>query len=70
MIRIEPSENFVFQTIERASSLAKFANDVVDVRNERGARYCAPQRQPTRSFLTAANAAVGIRRAHGWVLII
>ena len=30
MIRIEPSENFVFQTIERASSLAKFANDVVE----------------------------------------
>ena len=26
MIRIEPSENFVFQTIERAVKLAKFAN--------------------------------------------
>ena len=30
MIRIEPSENFVFQTIERAVKLAKFANDVVE----------------------------------------
>ena len=51
MIRIEPSENFVFQTIERAVKLANFANDVVEFESNGVHVIVHPNDNPMGVFL-------------------
>ena len=51
MIRIEPSENFVFQTIERALKLANFANDSVEFETNGVHVIVRPGHNPLGVFL-------------------